>query len=104
MLSGGFYVFGTVYLIGPVLFGWDLSSASLVAAVAGLGAVSKFVIKLGVAWPFVFHSLNGVRHLVWDMGMEFGTKQVQRTGWAVIIASTVLAGGMAMIGGGAAVA
>ena len=63
----------------------------------GLGAVTKFAVKFGVALPFVFHSLNGCRHLVWDTGREFGNKSVQRTGWAVVggtvVGSAVLAWG-----------
>ena len=46
--------------------------------------MTKFVIKFGIALPFCFHSFNGVRHLVWDLGRELGNVQVQRTGWLVV--------------------
>ena len=53
--------------------------------------------KFGVALPFTFHSFNGIRHLVWDTGREFGNKQVQRTGWFVVGASVVGAGALAYL-------
>jgi succinate dehydrogenase (ubiquinone) cytochrome b560 subunit len=45
---------------------------------------AKVVTKFAVAWPFTFHSLNGVRHLTWDMGKAFSNKTIIRTGWAVV--------------------
>lgn len=56
----------------------------MAAAFGSLPVAAKVAVKFGVALPFAFHSWNGVRHLVWDMGWEFGNKQVQRTGWAVV--------------------
>lgn len=83
VLSGGLYVFATAYLVAP-LFGWHLESASLVAAFGSLSLVSKFALKLGVAFPFTFHCFNGVRHLVWDTGRQLTNKQVITTGWTVV--------------------
>lgn len=61
----------------------------------GFGDVSKGVMKFGVSLPFTFHCWNGIRHLVWDSGREFGNRQVVVTGWVVIgltvVSSTVLA-------------
>ncbi|KAI9832086.1 MAG: hypothetical protein M1826_002415 [Phylliscum demangeonii] len=39
--------------------------------------------------PFAFHSWNGVRHLVWDLGWQMRHVQVMRTGWAVVGLSLV---------------
>lgn len=78
-------------------FGWHLESASLAEWFGGMGAVTKFVVKFGIAMPFCFHSFNGVRHLVWDTGREFGTKQVIRTGWAVVGLTVVCSGALAYI-------
>ena len=50
------------------LFGWHLDVASLTAAFASLPVFAKFAIKTAVAFPFTFHSINGIRHLVWDTG------------------------------------
>ncbi len=61
----------------------------MAAAFGAWPVAVKVLTKMTVAFPFMFHSLNGVRHLVWDMGKELSNKQVQRTGWAVVGLSTV---------------
>ncbi|KAL9121838.1 MAG: hypothetical protein Q9187_001600, partial [Circinaria calcarea] len=83
ILSGSFYIFGFSYLIAP-LFGWHLESPALAAAFGSLPLAAKLAIKFGFALPFTFHAFNGIRHLVWDVGMQFSNKQIQRTGWAVV--------------------
>lgn len=42
--------------------------------------------SLVAAWAFCFffHLLNGVRHLVWDVGLGFAPKEIRATGWAVV--------------------
>ncbi|KAK8209161.1 hypothetical protein M8818_003856 [Zalaria obscura] len=87
VLSGGFYVFGAAYLVAPVL-GWHLESASLAAAFASWPVAAKFLTKLIVSFPFTFHSFNGLRHLMWDLGRGISNKQVQVTGWTVVGLST----------------
>lgn len=90
VLSGGFYVFGAAYLVSP-LFGWHLESASLAAAFASWPVLAKVATKFVVALPFTFHSLNGVRHLVWDTASQFKNQQVIRTGWTVVALSSLSA-------------
>ncbi|KAH8423589.1 succinate dehydrogenase cytochrome b560 subunit [Aspergillus melleus] len=82
-LSGGLYLFATAYLAAPLL-GWHLESPSLVAAFAALPIVAKVAIKGTVAFPFTFHCMNGVRHLVWDLGRGITNQQVIRSGWTVV--------------------
>ncbi len=96
VLSGGFYAFGAAYLVAP-LFGWHLESASMAAAFGAWPVALKVAAKFTVAFPFTFHGLNGVRHLVWDMGRELSNKQVQRTGWAVVGLSVTGAAVLAMV-------
>jgi len=90
MLSGGFYLFGIGYLVAPAL-GWHLESAVLAASFATWGIAAKVLTKTLVALPFTFHSMNGLRHLAWDMGKQITNKQVQVTGWTVVGLSTVSA-------------
>jgi succinate dehydrogenase (ubiquinone) cytochrome b560 subunit len=40
-------------------------------------------VKAGLALPFVYHCLNGVRHLGWDMGVGLSLRGVYASGWAV---------------------
>jgi succinate dehydrogenase / fumarate reductase cytochrome b subunit len=47
---------------------------------------------LAVGWTFCFfyHLCNGVRHLVWDVGLGFDPAQIRTSGWTVVVV-TVLA-------------
>ncbi|OCL02230.1 succinate dehydrogenase subunit C [Glonium stellatum] len=83
LLSGGLYIFGIAYLAAPVT-GWHLETPSLVAAFGSLPFAAKVAAKMTMAFPFTFHSFNGVRHLVWDLGLGYATKTVIRTGWTVV--------------------
>ncbi|KAL5335796.1 hypothetical protein BJX70DRAFT_401223 [Aspergillus crustosus] len=82
-LSGPLYLFATAYLAAP-LFGWHLESASVAAAFGALPVLAKVGIKSFFALPFTFHSLNGLRHLMWDTGRGLTNKQVIQTGWTVV--------------------
>lgn len=68
---------------------------NLAVAFGALPIVTKVGIKTLIAAPFAFHSINGIRHLVWDSGMgrtcsltiadiALTNKQVIRTGWTVV--------------------
>lgn len=69
----------------------------MAAAFGAWPVAAKVAAKFTVAFPFTFHGLNGVRHLVWDMGRELSNKQVQRTGWAVVGLSVTGAAILAMV-------
>jgi succinate dehydrogenase (ubiquinone) cytochrome b560 subunit len=78
--AGALYVFSAAYLVAP-LTGWHLESASLATAFAGLPVALKGGVKFFLAWPFVFHLFNGVRHLLWDVGFGFSRKDIKQQGW-----------------------
>ena len=88
LLSGAFYSYFAVYLVGPVL-GWNVGSMTLAASFGALPLLAKVAVKFGLALPFAFHSLNGIRHLIWDFGLQMKNKQVAFTGWLVIGLSVV---------------
>lgn len=90
LLSGTFYCFGAAYLVSP-FFGWHLDSASLAAAFGSLPVAVKVAAKFALAFPLTFHAVNGVGHLVWDMGKRFETRQIVRQGWTVVAVSVVSA-------------
>ncbi|EON69351.1 hypothetical protein W97_08611 [Coniosporium apollinis CBS 100218] len=96
ILSGGFYIFGFSYLIAP-LFGWDLSSQRLAKSFGSLPKSVKVGTKMLLAFPFTYHSLNGVRHLAWDLGYGFSNKAVMQTGWATVAASVASSLGLAFV-------
>jgi succinate dehydrogenase / fumarate reductase cytochrome b subunit len=60
---------------------------------------------LGWTWSFCFHLLNGIRHLLQDIGWGYRIDQFVRNGWLATIGSvglTVLVWWMALAAGGAA--
>lgn len=90
LLSGGFYVFGALYLIAPAL-GWHLESSVLAAGFASWPVVLQFLSKFAVGWTFTFKCFNGMRHLIWDTATMMTNKQVTQSGWFAVGASAISA-------------
>nr|XP_034180170.1 succinate dehydrogenase cytochrome b560 subunit, mitochondrial-like [Osmia lignaria] len=57
----------------------------------GLSAPILFVGKTLLALPATYHTLNGFRHLFWDLGMFLTIKEVYSTGYAVTALSAIAA-------------
>ncbi|KKA26549.1 hypothetical protein TD95_003684 [Thielaviopsis punctulata] len=96
ILSGSLYAFGTAYLAAPLL-GWHLESASLVAFAAGLPLAAKAGIKFFLGFPFVFHFINGIRHLTYDALLGFTKPQIKKFDVLIWSSSTVLAAYLAFL-------
>lgn len=47
--------------------------------------------KFLIAFPFSYHLINGIRHLVWDTGYSLTIKGVDGTGYAVLASAVALA-------------
>jgi succinate dehydrogenase / fumarate reductase cytochrome b subunit len=67
-------------------------------------SIFGMLLLLGVTWALMFHLLNGIRHLAWDLGHGFEVKTATTSGWVVVILSVVLtivawAIGLTMTGG-----
>lgn len=86
----GFYALTAGYG-AALLLQYDILTLALVAGFAGLPVAVQAVAKAAAAYPFVYHFANGIRHLVWDLGVEVTNPGVYRTGYAVL-AVTALAG------------
>ncbi|KAJ5381859.1 uncharacterized protein N7496_004287 [Penicillium cataractarum] len=82
-LSGSLYLWATAYLASPAL-GWHLESASMVAAMGALPVAAKVILKATMALPFTYHSFNGLRHLMWDLGRGLSNNVIIKSGWTVI--------------------
>lgn len=50
------------------------------------------IMLMGVSFSFFYHLCNGMRHLLWDVGMGYELSEVRQTGWMVVIFSFVLTG------------
>ncbi|KAJ7066942.1 SDHC, cytochrome b subunit of succinate dehydrogenase [Mycena amicta] len=84
-LSGLLYGFSLAYVVAPGTF----DSAHIVELVAGMPDALKYAGKTLLAAPFLFHSLNGVRHLGWDMLKFMNIKGVYQTGYTVLAATAI---------------
>ncbi|KAK0383751.1 hypothetical protein NLU13_9662 [Sarocladium strictum] len=87
-LSGGAYLYFTGYLAAPLL-GWHLESASLASAFAAMPWVVNGGVKFLLSFPFVFHFINGIKHLVYDAGIGFKKASIV-AGEKLLWASSVL--------------
>lgn len=87
-VSGAFYLYGVLYLVAPSL-GWHVESAVLAASFAAWPMLLQVATKFTLAWPFMFHSFNGLRHLTWDTASMITNEKVKQTGWAVLGVSTL---------------
>ena len=54
------------------------------------GSILGRTLLLGWSFAFYYHLCNGVRHLIWDMGKGFEVEDVDRSGWLVVGASTLM--------------
>ena len=48
------------------------------------------LIFLGSIWALWYHTLAGIRHLVWDQGVGLRIDVAEKLGWGVIAGSVVL--------------
>jgi succinate dehydrogenase / fumarate reductase cytochrome b subunit len=48
------------------------------------------IVLLGWTFSFLFHLLNGIRHLFWDAGRGFERTQRQLSGWAAVLGAVAL--------------
>ncbi|KAK4938343.1 cytochrome b subunit of succinate dehydrogenase, Sdh3p [Elasticomyces elasticus] len=80
ILTAPIYIFGAAYLVSP-LMGWHLDTASLVEWFGSLSVGTRLAIKGFFGFPFVFHIVHGLKHLVWDTGAMLTNRQVWLSGW-----------------------
>jgi succinate dehydrogenase / fumarate reductase cytochrome b subunit len=52
------------------------------------------VVLFGFTWALAFHFLQGIRHLVWDLGYGFKKETARMTALLVIGLSLLLAAGV----------
>jgi len=84
LLSFGFLLL--VYWLAAAAAGADRYAE----AVARLSSPLAQLVLFGAAFAFCYHLLNGIRHLVFDMGRGFELQTARRSGWAVAIGALVL--------------
>jgi len=56
-----------------------------------MGFAIIYAAKFAIAFPFMFHTFNGVRHLTWDMGYGFSLRSLYKSGYSVVLLSVAAA-------------
>ncbi len=86
---------GNALLVGAFLLVWWLIAAASGAAYfatvdAILTSVIGDLVMVGSLWALWYHTLGGVRHLIWDTGRALEVETADRLGWAIILGSVVM--------------
>jgi succinate dehydrogenase / fumarate reductase cytochrome b subunit len=63
---------------------------SYASALRLLGSPIGLLIIFGWIFSFMFHLLNGVRHLFWDAGKGFERTQRHASGWFAVLGAIAL--------------
>lgn len=86
---------GIALSVGTILLCWLL--IALATGADSYNTVRAFcvspvgiVLLVGWTWALFFHSCNGIRHLLWDVGWGFEIPRAYATGWTVVAASFLL--------------
>ncbi len=113
MLSGLHRITGIALSVGSILLvGWIASavhSADVFATMSAfLGSLLGQFLLLGWTFSLIYHSINGVRHLIWDTGALLEVEQIYSSskitlGLTIVLTvlTWILGGGFPFQGGGA---
>jgi len=87
---------GNALIVGGLMVTWwFLAAAAGPDAFATADGVltSWFgkLVFLGSIWALWYHTLAGIRHLIWDAGYMLELEISEKSGWAIVIGSVVLA-------------
>jgi succinate dehydrogenase / fumarate reductase cytochrome b subunit len=77
----------------PLCYWWVALAGgpdSYAAAGHVFGNPFGLLVLIGWTFAFLFHLLNGVRHLFWDTGHGFERAQRHASGWVAVIGAAVL--------------
>ncbi len=81
---------------------WLASAASgpetFDAVASCMGSWLGYVVLFGFSVCLVYHLLNGIRHLFWDLGRGFELKTVELTGWLVVASTLLLTAAIWIVG------
>lgn len=57
---------------------------------ACMGSIPGRIVLAGLAFSLIYHLLNGLRHLLWDMGRGLTIKGLYSGGWTVLVLTVLL--------------
>ena len=86
---------GVALGVGTLLLVYWLAAAAagpeaFEGAQSFVGSFLGRLLLFGWTLGLFFHLCNGIRHLVWDIGVGFELDDVYRSGWTVVVATVLL--------------
>lgn len=86
---------GNALILGGLMITWWFVAAAAgpdAFATANAVLTSWFgkLVFLGSIWALWYHTLAGIRHLVWDQGIGLDIETAEKLGWGVIGGSVLL--------------
>lgn len=84
LLSAG--AFALTFWLLALAGGSDAYAASMAVAGSLPGRIALFAFSAAL----IYHLLNGIRHLLWDIGWGFEIPQVYASGYAVVVLTLIL--------------
>jgi len=86
---------GNALIVGAFLVIWWLLAASTSPEYFAIadGLIRSWfgkLIMLGSIWALWYHTLGGIRHLIWDNAVGLDIPTAYKLGWTVVIGSFVL--------------
>ncbi|XP_027710680.1 succinate dehydrogenase cytochrome b560 subunit, mitochondrial [Vombatus ursinus] len=90
-LSAGVSLFGLAALLLPGNFE---SHLELVKSL-GLGPTLIHTAKFALVFPLMYHTWNGIRHLMWDLGKGLKIPQLYQSGVVVLVLTVLSSVGLA---------
>ena len=81
---------GVVLAVGAFGLAWWLLALAqggepYARAAACIASPFGMLLLFGFSLALVYHLLNGLRHLLWDMGWGFEISETYRSGWTVAV-------------------
>lgn len=75
-----------LYWVGAAAYGPEAYEAAMGFITSWFG----YLLLLGFSVAFFFHTVSGIRHLVWDVGVGLTKEEARRSSYAVVAATGVL--------------
>ena len=90
---------GLALALGLVALGyWLISLAggdeSYATAMRWFSSLLGWCVLVAWTFSFLYHLLNGLRHLLWDAGYGFGRVQRHASGWFAVVGAVLLTVGV----------
>lgn len=86
-------ILALAYWLMALAGGEDSYAAAMRVYASPVGLVAMF----GWTFSFMYHLLNGIRHLFWDAGYGFGRNQRHASGWVAVLGALALTLGVCLL-------